>query len=211
MGGNFGRLHLPHGGVAMDDGSALFFPTGRVRGYHSAMKDDRSTPFQWFLLIVEIAPLVVFSYLGRFGFAFPQRFHIAAGLAIVCTVFLILRRWPFNPLLVAANIWLCLEALMLGSGIGILAQLSETLQESAFFATLLIVGLGFLVLSPEGLFARGGSAPDQTRQGSIVLVTLIAASLIWSFFWRGNEMIAAVIPATTLFLVQQFWPRKQSA
>jgi hypothetical protein len=31
------------------------------------------------------------------------------------------------------------------------------------------------------------------------------------FFWRGNGLDAAVILATTIFLVQQFWPAEASA
>ncbi len=104
---------------------------------------------------------------------------------------------------------LCLEALALGSGISSLVHLSAVLEESAFFATMLIIGFFYLVLSPEALFARGQEADQRVRQGSFLLLALIAAGLVWSIMWRGNEMIAAVLPATIVFLVQQLWPVKQ--
>lgn len=170
------------------------------------MEIDRSKHATWVLLFIEAAPLVAFSYSGRLGLEIPQRFYVGAGFAMLCTGFLLTRGWRFNPLLIAANVWLCLEALALGSGIASLVQLSAVLEESAFFAMMLIIGFAFLLLSPQGLFARSGEDDQRVRQGSILLLALIAASLIWSLTWRGNEMVAAVLPATIVFLVQQLWP-----
>lgn len=151
------------------------------------MMTDRSKPATWVLLLIEVAPLVAFSYSGRLGLEFPQRFYVGAGFAVLCTGFLLTRRWRFNPLLIAANVWLCLEALAFGSGIARLVHLSAVLEESAFFATMLIIGFAYLVLSPEGLFGRGGEADSRVLQGSILLLALITAGLVWSLMWRGNE------------------------
>lgn len=175
------------------------------------MPTDRSKSTNWVFFFVEAAPLVAFSFSGRLGLEFQHRFYVGAGFAILCTGFLVMRRWSFNPLLVAVNVWLCLEALALGSGIASLFQLSAALEEAAFFATMLVIGFAYLVLSPSGLFTRDGRAGPWVRQGSILLLVLIAAGLIWSLMWRGNELVAAVLPATIVFLVQQLWPVRQRA
>ena len=166
----------------------------------------RSRPTGWILLFIEIAPLVAFSYSGRLGLDITHRFYLGAGLAIFAMAFLATRTWSFNPLIVSANVWLCLEAFALGTGIANLVHISALLQEAAFFATMLCVGAVYVACSENGLFSRGGANRRRVRQGSLLLLSLIAASLVWSLVWRGNELIAAVIPATAIFLLQQVFP-----
>lgn len=168
--------------------------------------DDRAKPTDWVSTLIEIAPLATFSLSGRLGLDITHRFYLGACIAILVAAYLVFRSWIFNPLFAAVNIWLCLEAAALGSGLAGLIGLVATLEESAFFATMLTVSLGYFVFSSTGLFPRRGIDERASRRGSMLLLGLIAISLIWSFAWRGDEQIAAVIPATLIFLFQQYWP-----
>ncbi len=153
---------------------------------------------------LEFAPLLAFSLSGRLGLEVVERFHLGAALAVACTALLLAQRRPLNPLLLGTNAWLCAESLAWASGVDGLVRASALLQESAFFAVLLVTGLVRVALWEAGLFAmhRGPG----TRRGSLVLLALIAAGLGWSLAWRGDEQVAAVLPATLVFLVQQSWP-----
>ena len=173
----------------------------------SGMMSDRSNRAGWGLLLVEAAPLAAFSYAGRFGLDIANRFYLGAALAVLCLVWLAARRIALNPLFVGANLWLCLEAIAIGSGIGRMVRLSDGMGETAFFAALLVTGMVYMAVSSAGLFTRGDHDGRNARRGSVVLLVLIAAALAWSISWRGDELIAAVLPATLIFTIQQVWPK----
>lgn len=88
---------------------------------------------------------------GRFGTGIVESFILGAEIAVVTTGLLVFLRWNFNPLLVAASIWLCVEAVTFQLEVEVLMQASGWLQESAFFLVFLIVGVGFVITSKSGL------------------------------------------------------------
>ncbi|SPJ23716.1 hypothetical protein [Palleronia abyssalis] len=168
-------------------------------------------PLHWTFVAFELAPIAAFSWSGRFGLPIDQRFILGAGLAVACTAVLVLRRWAINPLFTAINLWLCLEAIALGAGIDRLARLSAQMQESALFATMLLAGLVCWAVLPRGLFSRRAGDVRRVRLGTLTLLGMIAAALVWSLAWRGHEQIAAVLPATVILLAQQLWPSARPA
>lgn len=159
---------------------------------------SRSARIWW--TIIAFAPLIVFSLSGRLGADFTDRFVLGAAAVVPSLAALALRRQPFNPLLVAADLWLCAFAILLCAEPGQLVHLADTLRETSFFLALLLIGLGVHLLVPGGLYAEAD--PVSGRRASARLLLLIALATAWSVVWRGNEALAAGLPAFLLFLVQ---------
>ncbi len=103
---------------------------------------------------------------------------------------------------IAASIWLLLEALAFLVHIPPLANLLLILQETAFFLAILIVGTPFALLSESGLFKAGNPDRERVRRFSLFLLLLAAAGALWSFFHRGDEFLAASLPAIAFFVLQ---------
>jgi len=147
----------------------------------------------------EFLPLLAFVYAGRFEADYPERFVWGAGTALVVVPALLLLHRRLNPLLVAVAIWLCFEAFAILLPITLLGEALGVLQEAGFFLAILAVGAGY-VLAGRGLFAVVDGA--RARRASFVLLALAGGGLVWALVFRGNEAVAAVLPATVLFVAQ---------
>ena len=165
-----------------------------------AAKDARTG--RLVLGVAEFSPLLLFVYAGRAGAGLSERFFWAAGLALAVTLLLAaLRRRP-NPLLVAANVWLCIEALVFLVHIPVLAEALRSLRESAYFITTILIGAGYAAFSRRGLLTVASDDRRQVRSYSFVLLVLIVGGLGCPVAFRGDEVLAASLPASVIFLAQ---------
>ncbi len=157
---------------------------------------------RWALGFAEFVPLMAFAYAGRFGAEIAERFFWGAGsVLVIVPLLLLLGRRP-NPLLVAANIWLCVEAFAFLVYIRPLADVLWALRETAFFVAIVAVGLVYLLVSERGLLTVDPRDPRQARLYSLALLALAMIAIGWSQNFRGDELVAAIIPGTVLFLAQ---------
>ena len=150
----------------------------------------------------EFLPLLAFVYAGRVESGLSERFFWGAGVAVVIVPVLVALRWRLNPLLIAVNAWLCLEALTFLVQIPMLTEVRRALAESAFFLAMIVIGSGFIALSERGLLAGPHEDRRQVRLYSLILMALVAGGLACSLAFRGNEMFAAVLPGTAIFVAQ---------
>ncbi len=150
----------------------------------------------------EFLPLIVFMYAGRMGGDISQRFYWGAGVALVVVLLLAVLRSRPNPLLVAVNLWLCLEALVFLVDAPLLTAAQRALAEAAFFVAILLVGAGYAAFSKQGLLTFVHDDARQVRICSLVLLALAGGGLACAFAFRGNETFAAVLPATAIFITQ---------
>lgn len=157
---------------------------------------------RWFLGTVEYLPILAFVYSGRMAADLSDRFFWGAGIALAVAPLLALQRWRPNPLLVAINAWLCVEALGFVVDLPLLADALGTLRESAFFLALLLVGAGYVAFSERGLLTGAHDDRRRVRGCSLALLALIAGGLVCSIVFRGNETLAATLPATVVLLAQ---------
>ncbi len=164
------------------------------------MSRGRIVSIAWDLF--EFLPLMIFVYLGRFGSEISERFVWGAAAALLVMPCLVLARRQMNPLVIAANIWLLIEGLAFITHVPPLSSLLVFLRETAFFLVIVIVGALFLCFSKTGLFATASQDHQRVRGYSLLLLLLATASAIWSFFHRGDEFVAASLPAIALFVLQ---------
>ena len=150
----------------------------------------------------EFLPLIVFAYAGRMDADISQRFFWGAGLVLAVVPVLGYFRWRPNPLLVATNTWLCLEALVFLVDIPLLTAAQRALAEAAFFVAWILVGAAYIAFSQHGLLTFDHEDPKQVRSCSLILLALAAGGLACVFVFRGDEIFAAVLPATAVLVAQ---------
>ncbi len=173
------------------------------------MTRERIAAIAWDLF--EFLPLMVFVYLGRFGSDYADRFIWGAAAVLLIMPCLALARQPMNPLVIAANVWLLVEAIAFLFSIPALTDVLLSLRETAFFLTILLVGTPFASLSRRGLFRRAPADSTRVRPLSLLLLCLAALGAVWSFLHRGDELIAATLPAVTLFVAQMLLASRLNA
>lgn len=83
-----------------------------------------------------------------------------------------------------------------------LVQVLQALQESAFFVAIILVGAGYIAFSKRGMLTIDHEDQRRVRRYSFALLALVAGGLVCSIAFRGDEMFAAAIPVTALFLAQ---------
>ncbi len=156
--------------------------------------------------LIEFLPLLVFSYAGRLGAEIAERFYWGAAAVFPVVLALLILRIRPNPLSVAANIWLCVEALGIRVYIPVLAEALIYLQESAFFVAIMAVGAAATAFSKSGMFRLlpedSEAARRLVRIYSLALLALAMIGFAWSRAFQGDETVAAVFPAILLFLAQ---------
>ncbi len=150
----------------------------------------------------EFLPLLAFVYAGRVESDLSERFFWGAGTAVAIVPVIAVLRWRLNPLLIAVNVWLCVEALTFLVYVPVLAEVRRALQESAFFVAMIVVGSGFIALSGRGLLTVAHDDRRQVRFYSLILLALVAGGLVCSVAFRGDEMFSAVLPVIAIFTAQ---------
>ena len=150
----------------------------------------------------EFLPLLAFVYAGRLESGLADRFYWGAGAAVAIVPVLVALSWRLNPLLIAVNLWLCLEALIFLVQVPALTAGRRALAESAFFVAMIVVGAGYLALSQRGLFTVAHDDRRQVRVYSGILLALVAGGLVCSIVFRGDEMFSAFVPAAAIFVAQ---------
>ena len=151
---------------------------------------------------LEFLPLSVFAYAGRMGTDLADRFIWGAGTAVVVVPILLLAGRRLNPILVAVNGWLCVEAFAFLVPVALLTAVLAALAESAYFLSIALVGTVYTLVSPRGMLTVEHGNRRRVRLLSAGLLALTVCAFAWSIFFRGDEMVAAVYPAMGLFLAQ---------
>ena len=154
------------------------------------------------LTALEFLPLSVFAYAGRMGADLADRFVWGAGMAVIVVPILFLAGHRLNPILVAVNGWLCVEAFAFLVHIAPLTAGLVALAESAYFLSIALVGAVYMLVSPRGMLTVEHGDRRRVRLLSAGLLALTVCAFAWSIFFRGDEMVAAVYPAIALFLAQ---------
>lgn len=173
---------------------------GVALGFGMPLRDTRLGGI--LLGTAEFLPLIVFMYAGRMGGDISQRFYWGAGVALAVVPLLAFYRWRPNPLLVAVNLWLCVEALVFLVDVPLLTAAQRALAEAAFFVAIILVGAGYIAFSEQGLLTSAHEDARQVRICSLILLALAGVGLVCAFAFRGDETFAAVLPATFVFITQ---------
>ena len=149
--------------------------------------------------ILEFLPLTAFVTAGRLGSALPERFFWGVAVMVLTLPILLRAGRRLNPLLIAANVWLCAEAATFVFDTPLVGSVRRGLKESSFFLAVLVVGAAFAVFSQRGLLTVDHA---KARHWSLALLAVALGGYLCALSFRGNELLAATLPATILFVSQ---------
>ena len=156
---------------------------------------------RWIWGLFQFLPLLVFANMGRLGFDYEERFLAGAGAALVVVAVLAAARVRMNPLLVGVQVWLLIEALAFIVHYPLLVDVLKGLQESSLFLVIIVV-TGIYAWRSKSLLSVDDIEPDSARRGSLVLLGLAGLAFLFSLPFRGDEVVAGVIPSIVLFAGQ---------
>ena len=157
--------------------------------------------------VMEALPLPVFLlYAAVIDQSIPQNwlgpFVASSSIAILTTTILLFNKVLLNRLVIGITLYLIIGSLALLTNHTWLNQMYEKLEASGMLASIIIVGVVSLLVSPAGFI--GVVSPDRKKVFKfslyLLLVALIAFSL--SFYLQGNKLYSEVIPFIGLFVIQ---------
>jgi hypothetical protein len=135
-------------------------------------------------------------------------FIISAGIAVVVTVFLVVKKASLNPILLGTNLWLCLGAIAFGIPIPAFALLLGHVQ--AFGLYVCVFGIGLILASASKTGYIGMRHPDRkvVRRLSLLLLALTAVALAWSFVFIENIRLGGALPFIILNVTRRMLMRR---
>jgi hypothetical protein len=157
--------------------------------------------------VIEAFPLPVFLlYAAMIDQSLPQNwlgpFVASSSIAILTTTILLFNKVPLNRLVIGITLYLIIGSLALWTNHTWLNQMYGKLEASGMLASIIIVGMVSLLVSPAGFI--GVVSPDRKKvvmfSLSLLLVALIA--FILSFSLQGNKLFSEIIPFIGLFSIQ---------
>lgn len=160
-----------------------------------------------FVPVITLASSFVFSgevHLERAG----TLFVIAGVGAVVINGVLLFMKVQLNPVLVGANLWLCMGALAFGFALDGMAGVLAQLQAGGLFACVLLVGIAFTAVRPTGYIGMQHPNPATVKKMSIILLILTGAILTWSLVHVENIRLGGGLPFIILNLTRRVMIRR---
>ena len=158
-------------------------------------------------LLVQFVPLSVFLAIIRWSdepgpnwkFAF-----IAGGcIAVIESILLSVAKNVFNRFILAVNLFLIVGAVGFLFKIHFILSLYKNLMHSTLFASFLFVGLVTTFFSAYGFIGVKHSNKHIVRSRSIFLLIASLVAFILSMLFRGNMLLAGILPFVGLLLINK--------
>lgn len=172
-------------------------------------------------MLTKIAPFFQFLPLSLFstiGFWYPQTsnqtwllaFQVAALVGIFQLLLIIKLKVVMSRLILSANIYLILGGLASFSQQWWYLEFYNTLQESAIFIVMCLVGITTMLFSNNGfiginkILIKDKKERVNIDKKSVYLFIAVLMSLVMSFVFKGDIAISVVAPIITLALFQRY-------
>jgi hypothetical protein len=125
-------------------------------------------------------------------------FLIGGLLAVVVSAVVLRRRHPLNPILVGADLWLCLGAIAFNAPVRSLARWMTETQAFGLFVGALTAGLIATLFSSQGYLASPGCDARWVRRASLLLLALTVVVTGWAWVFRDNIRLGGGLPFIVL-------------
>jgi hypothetical protein len=163
--------------------------------------------------LVQLVPVISLAFpfimagkvdLSRAGVGFL----IGAGLALLVSVAVVLRKHLLNPILVGTGLWLWLGFAAFYLPVPVVKTWLVGTQAFGLFVAALLAGLGAMALSPWGYIACRSGDPRWNRRASIVLLGLNVLSVCWAWRFRQDIRLGGGLPFIVLNVARRLLARK---
>jgi hypothetical protein len=130
-------------------------------------------------------------------------FLVATSLAIPISIFVVLRGYLLNPILIGTHLWLALGAVAFGFEIpGLVRWLAET-QAFGLFLAATVVGAAMTLFHRYGFVATRSEDAAWVRRASLVLLGLSVVVLGWAWLFRHDVRLGGGLPFIVLNVVRR--------
>lgn len=155
-------------------------------------------------ILIQFVPLSAFLVIIRWSDDsdpnWKLAFIIGGCIAVIESFLLSLNKNEFNRFILAVNLFLFL------GGVGFLFDiypvliLYKNLMQSALFASLFLVGLVTTFFSAHGFIGVDHPNKKLVRNRSLFLLIATIFAFVLSLFFRGNMLLAGILPFLGLLL-----------
>ena len=158
-------------------------------------------------IIVQFVPLSVFLAIVRWtdgsGPDWKLAFIISGCIAAVESILLFTTKKIVNRFIWAVNLFLVVGAVSFALKIHPILSLYKNLMQSALFASLVLIGLVTTFFSVNGFIGAKHSNKHIVRSYSIYLLIASLFAFILSMLFRGNMLLAGILPFIGLLLINK--------
>jgi len=161
------------------------------------------------LPLIQFLPLSLFSTYGFWqnqatNERWIEAFQLTALLGLLQLVIMLFQQKPVNRLILAVNLYLIFGGIAAFFHQWWYLEIYQSLQESAIFVFMLIVGLITTLVTPSGYIAANHLRQIDHRWASWLLFIASIFALFNAHTFQGQIIYSAVIPIILLSLLQRF-------
>ena len=159
--------------------------------------------------LLQFLPLTVFTlYSFRTGVPSQERlfngFMIGAVVAVIQLIWLMRQQRPANRLILGANLWLIIGGVAASLQLWGVLRIYRELREAGVVACMLGIGIVTTLFSRPGYVGSMNGETSLVRKYSFLLLFATMPALLCGLYFRGNTLLAAVIPIIVLAVLNRF-------
>jgi hypothetical protein len=163
------------------------------------------------LNVIEFIPISAFVYVVRQtdenGVNWKLAFILGACLAVIEKAFLVAKRLPLDRISMGADLFLIIGGVGFMFNISLILNIYGSLFQATLFAALLAVGIFTTFLTERGFV--GIKHHDRVvLHYSIYLIGAVVVAFLVSFIFRGNVLLAWILPFTGMMIINWILTKK---
>jgi len=158
--------------------------------------------------LVQFIPLTVFVFTFRLTSDWAIAFQMGGLVALVQVVFLAFTRQKPDLILSGVNSFLVVGALAFAAKIEPILMVYSRLQEATLFLAILLVALISTATLRSGFLGVQEIPRRAAIKGSLILISVVAASVFMAAHWSGNLWLAGVLPMIFILVVRKIIRQK---
>jgi hypothetical protein len=165
-----------------------------------------------YLKIVEFIPISAFGIVVRLtsenGVNWKLAFIIGGCLAVIEKSLLFANRFPLDRILLGTDVFLIIGGLGYLFSLQLILNIYLSLFHATLFASLLIVGVLTTFFTERGFIGVNHHQRYQVLLFSLFLLGAGVAAFLVSYIFRGDYMLAGVLPFTGMLVVNWILAKK---
>ncbi|MBI5483506.1 MAG: hypothetical protein HY888_03465 [Deltaproteobacteria bacterium] len=163
--------------------------------------------------LFQFVPLTVFTFYSfRTGVPTQERlfngFMIGAVVAVIQLLWLMRQQRPANRLVLGANLWLIIGGAAVFLQLWGVLKIYRELREAGVLAGMFEIGIVTTLFSPAGYVGSMNGEAALVRKYSYLLLFATMLALLFGLYFRGNTLLAAVIPIVILAVLNRLFNKK---
>jgi len=155
--------------------------------------------FNYFYKYISLLPIVLFLWMGRFGYSWIESFFAGGALALGYVIYSMIQRKKIDYLILSLYLFLIGGACMIFKIPGLI-YFYKTLKQPIIFVWLTIVGLFTTVLSSSGFIDVQNISRNKVIKGSLLLLGVTVGLFFFALYVKELSTFLATSGACIIFV-----------